>query len=42
VSSEPRAAAAGPDAFDLVVIGDCNPDVLVLGDDLAPAFGQKE
>jgi len=42
VSSEPRAAAAGPDAFDLVVIGDCNPDVLVLGDDLAPAFGQQE
>jgi hypothetical protein len=35
---EPRHA----DAFDLVVIGDCNPDVLVLGDDLAPAFGQQE
>jgi sugar/nucleoside kinase (ribokinase family) len=31
-----------PGAFDLVVIGDCNPDVLVLGDDLAPAFGQQE
>jgi sugar/nucleoside kinase (ribokinase family) len=29
-------------AFDLVVIGDCNPDVLVLGDDLTPAFGQQE
>jgi sugar/nucleoside kinase (ribokinase family) len=28
--------------FDLVVIGDCNPDVLVLGDDVAPAFGQQE
>ena len=42
MSSEPLAAAAGPDAFDLVVIGDCNPDVLVLGDDLAPAFGQQE
>jgi sugar/nucleoside kinase (ribokinase family) len=30
---------------DLVVIGDCNPDVLVLGDDVtqvSPAFGQQE
>jgi sugar/nucleoside kinase (ribokinase family) len=27
---------------DLVVLGDCNPDVLVLGDDVAPAFGQRE
>jgi sugar/nucleoside kinase (ribokinase family) len=27
---------------DLLVIGDCNPDVLVLGDDVAPAFGQQE
>jgi sugar/nucleoside kinase (ribokinase family) len=25
-----------------VVIGDCNPDVLVLGDDVTPAFGQQE
>jgi len=33
VSSEP---------IDLLVIGDCNPDVLVLGDDLTPAFGQQE
>jgi sugar/nucleoside kinase (ribokinase family) len=24
------------------VIGDCNPDVLVLGDDVTPAFGQQE
>ena len=31
-----------PRAFDLLVIGDCNPDVLVLGDDLTPAFGQQE
>jgi len=38
VSAEPAAA----DQFDLVVIGDCNPDVLVLGDDLTPAFGQQE
>jgi sugar/nucleoside kinase (ribokinase family) len=28
--------------FDLVVIGDCNPDVLVLGDDVTPVFGQHE
>jgi sugar/nucleoside kinase (ribokinase family) len=28
--------------LDLVVIGDCNPDVLVLGADVAPAFGQQE
>jgi sugar/nucleoside kinase (ribokinase family) len=32
----------GERAFDLLVIGDCNPDVLVLGDDLTPAFGQQE
>jgi sugar/nucleoside kinase (ribokinase family) len=37
VSSE----RAGP-AFDLVVIGDCNPDVLVVGGDVTPAFGQEE
>jgi sugar/nucleoside kinase (ribokinase family) len=40
-SAPARSPAAGP-AFDLVVIGDCNPDVLVLGDDLTPAFGQQE
>jgi sugar/nucleoside kinase (ribokinase family) len=42
--------AAGPGAasqlpapdLDLLVIGDCNPDVLVLGDDVTPAFGQQE
>ena len=28
--------------LDLVVLGDCNPDVLVLGGDVAPAFGQQE
>jgi sugar/nucleoside kinase (ribokinase family) len=33
--------AAGQD-LDLVVIGDCNPDVLVLGGDVTPAFGQQE
>jgi sugar/nucleoside kinase (ribokinase family) len=31
---------AGP--VDLVVLGDCNPDVLVLGGDVTPAFGQQE
>jgi sugar/nucleoside kinase (ribokinase family) len=28
--------------LDLVVVGDCNPDVLVLGEDVAPEFGQQE
>jgi sugar/nucleoside kinase (ribokinase family) len=28
--------------YDLVVLGDCNPDVLVLGDDIDPEFGQQE
>jgi len=32
---------AGP-VFDLIVIGDCNPDVLVVGGDVTPAFGQEE
>jgi sugar/nucleoside kinase (ribokinase family) len=36
-----RGRAAGRD-LDLVVIGDCNPDVLVLGADVTPAFGQQE
>jgi sugar/nucleoside kinase (ribokinase family) len=27
---------------DLVVVGDCNPDVLVVGDDVTPGFGQQE
>ncbi len=28
--------------LDLLVLGDCNPDVLVLGDDVTPEFGQQE
>jgi sugar/nucleoside kinase (ribokinase family) len=32
--------ATGP--VDLLVVGDCNPDVLVLGDDVTPEFGQHE
>lgn len=42
MGGEPHAAAADRRAFDLLVIGDCNPDVLVLGDDLTPVFGQHE
>ena len=39
-----RLEAAGVDVVthDLVVLGDCNPDVLVLGDDVNPEFGQQE
>jgi sugar/nucleoside kinase (ribokinase family) len=39
--SPPDTRAAGHDV-DLLVLGDCNPDVLVLGDDVTPAFGQQE
>ena len=28
--------------LDLLVVGDCNPDVLVVGDDVTPDFGQRE
>jgi sugar/nucleoside kinase (ribokinase family) len=28
--------------YDLVVLGDCNPDVLVVGSDVDPVFGQQE
>jgi sugar/nucleoside kinase (ribokinase family) len=31
-----------PTAADLVIVGDCNPDVLVLGSDVTPEFGQRE
>ena len=37
-----RPAPADQRAFDLLLIGDCNPDVLVLGGDVTPAFGQQE
>ncbi|HEY7429178.1 MAG TPA: sugar kinase [Streptosporangiaceae bacterium] len=36
------AAQANGQGLDLVVIGDCNPDVLVLGHDVTPEFGQQE
>ena len=47
MSGEQHAAAAcpgrrDPRAFDLLVIGDCNPDVLVMGGDVTPAFDQQE
>jgi sugar/nucleoside kinase (ribokinase family) len=32
----------GAPPLDLLVVGDCNPDVLVLGEDVAPEFGQQE
>ena len=35
-------AGAADAELDLLVIGDCNPDVLALGDDLTPDFGQHE
>jgi sugar/nucleoside kinase (ribokinase family) len=45
-SSEPgppgEPDGPGGKDLDLVVIGDCNPDVLVLGGDVTPAFGQQE
>jgi sugar/nucleoside kinase (ribokinase family) len=28
--------------FDLLVVGDCNPDLLLVGDDVVPEFGQTE
>ena len=31
-----------PEPLDLLVIGDCNPDVMVVGGDVTPAFGQQE
>src|SRR5579862_3134636 len=40
--SRPRGSTLSTPDFDLVVIGDCNPDVLVLGSDVTPAFGQQE
>jgi sugar/nucleoside kinase (ribokinase family) len=36
------AAAVHPARLDLLIVGDCNPDVVVVGPDVAPAFGQQE
>src|SRR5205085_8802614 len=30
------------DGFDLLVVGDCNPDLIMAGDNVEPAFGQVE
>lgn len=39
----PRTAVPGNVTdFDLAVLGDCNADLLVCGDDVVPAFGQQE
>ena len=38
--SPPERGPAGP--LDLLVIGDSNPDVMVVGGDVTPAFGQQE
>lgn len=40
--SRRRRPGRGQRGADLVVIGDCNPDVLVLGGDVTPEFGQRE
>src|SRR5919198_106552 len=32
---------SGP-VFDLLVVGDCNPDLLIAGADVVPEFGQRE
>jgi sugar/nucleoside kinase (ribokinase family) len=40
-AARPATGSAGP-VIDLLLVGDCNPDVIVQGDDLTPAFGQQE
>jgi sugar/nucleoside kinase (ribokinase family) len=42
LSPPDTAAPGGGRDIDLLVIGDCNPDVLVLGSDVTPVFGQQE
>jgi sugar/nucleoside kinase (ribokinase family) len=42
VPADRLAAAAGPDGLDLLIVGDCNPDVVIVGADVEPAFGQQE
>src|SRR5215472_7236467 len=37
-----RLSPREPGPLDLLVIGDCNPDVMVVGGDVMPAFGQQE
>jgi sugar/nucleoside kinase (ribokinase family) len=33
---------SGPQPIDLLVVGELNPDILVIGEDPTPAFGQQE
>lgn len=40
--ADPSNAPADAGEFDLVVLGDCNPDVILAGDAIEPAFGQTE
>jgi sugar/nucleoside kinase (ribokinase family) len=40
--SRPGGQRPGQRDIDLLVIGDCNPDVLALGRDVTPEFGQRE
>src|SRR5271165_1793890 len=43
LSSPDRQLASEPDSrLDLIVVGDCNPDLIVTGDDVEPEFGQAE
>ena len=37
-----RPATGDPTELDLLVLGDINPDLVLAGDDLTPAFGQVE
>src|SRR5438128_1912891 len=39
---EPLGFAVDVADFDLLVLGDCNPDVMVTGEQLEPVFGQAE
>jgi sugar/nucleoside kinase (ribokinase family) len=39
---ESRLSPPEPAPLDLLVIGDCNPDVMVVGGDVTPAFAQQE
>ena len=40
-SADPRGGYQNTD-FDIIVIGDCNPDIVFRGDDVRPEFGQHE
>jgi sugar/nucleoside kinase (ribokinase family) len=42
MSFSTRPATGDPTELDLLVLGDINPDLVLAGDDLTPAFGQVE